>query len=55
VLAMTLDKARARGLSVHVLPTRFDVDTEADYGYPNADTRRAAITSAHACPRAATV
>ncbi len=30
VFAMTLDKARARGLSVHVLPQWFDVDTEAD-------------------------
>jgi len=30
VFAMTLDKARARGLSVHVLPRWFDVDTEAD-------------------------
>jgi uncharacterized protein len=32
VFAMTLDKARARGLSVHVLPRWFDVDTEADLG-----------------------
>jgi rSAM/selenodomain-associated transferase 1 len=30
VFAMTLDKARARGLSVHVLPQWFDVDTEMD-------------------------
>jgi len=30
VFAMTLDKARARGLPVHVLPQWFDVDTEAD-------------------------
>jgi rSAM/selenodomain-associated transferase 1 len=30
VFATTLDKARARGLSVHVLPRWFDVDTEAD-------------------------
>ena len=30
VFAMTLEKARARGLSVHVLPQWFDVDTEAD-------------------------
>ena len=30
VFAMTLDKARARDLSVHVLPQWFDVDTEAD-------------------------
>ncbi len=30
VFAMTLDKARARGLSVHVLPQWFDVDTDAD-------------------------
>jgi rSAM/selenodomain-associated transferase 1 len=30
VFAMTVDKARARGLSVHVLPQWFDVDTEAD-------------------------
>ena len=30
VFAMTLDKARARGLSVHLLPKWFDVDTEAD-------------------------
>ena len=30
VFAMTLEKTRARGLSVHVLPQWFDVDTEAD-------------------------
>ena len=30
VFAMTLDKARVRGLAVHVLPRWFDVDTEAD-------------------------
>jgi uncharacterized protein len=30
VLAKTLERARARGLSVHLLPTWFDVDTEAD-------------------------
>ena len=30
VFSMTLDRARARGLSVHVLPQWFDVDTEAD-------------------------
>ena len=30
VFALTLDKARARGLSVHILPRWFDVDTEAD-------------------------
>jgi glycosyltransferase A (GT-A) superfamily protein (DUF2064 family) len=30
VFAMTLEKARARGLSIHVLPRWFDVDTEAD-------------------------
>src|SRR6266545_2743286 len=30
VFAMTLDKARARGLSIHVLPQWFDVDTDAD-------------------------
>jgi rSAM/selenodomain-associated transferase 1 len=30
VFAMTLEKARARTLSVHVLPRWFDVDTEAD-------------------------
>jgi rSAM/selenodomain-associated transferase 1 len=30
VFAMTVDRARARGLSVHVLPQWFDVDTEAD-------------------------
>jgi uncharacterized protein len=30
VLALTLAKARARGLRVHLLPTWFDVDTEAD-------------------------
>jgi hypothetical protein len=30
VFAMTLEKARTRGLSVHVLPQWFDVDTEAD-------------------------
>jgi rSAM/selenodomain-associated transferase 1 len=37
VFAMTLDKARARGLSVHVLPQWFDVDTEADLGRLRAD------------------
>ena len=30
VLAATLDKARGRGLRVHLLPPWFDVDTEAD-------------------------
>jgi uncharacterized protein len=30
VLARTLEQARARSLSVHLLPTWFDVDTEAD-------------------------
>ena len=30
VFAMTLEKARDRGLSVHILPQWFDVDTEAD-------------------------
>jgi rSAM/selenodomain-associated transferase 1 len=30
VFALTLAKARARNLSVHVLPAWFDVDTEAD-------------------------
>jgi len=30
VFAMTLEKARARDLSVHVLPQWFDVDTEMD-------------------------
>src|SRR5713101_7690681 len=30
VFAMTLDKAHAQGLSVHVLPHWFDVDTESD-------------------------
>jgi uncharacterized protein len=37
VFAMTLDKARARGLSVHVLPQWFDVDTEADLRRLHAD------------------
>jgi uncharacterized protein len=37
VFAMTLDKARARGLSVHVLPHWFDVDTEADLRRLHAD------------------
>lgn len=37
VFAMTLDKARARGLSVHVLPHWFDVDTEADLQRLHAD------------------
>ncbi len=30
VLAKTLERARARRLSVHLLPTWFDIDTEAD-------------------------
>ena len=30
VFSTTLERARARGLSVHVLPRWFDVDTEAD-------------------------
>ena len=34
---MTLDKARARRLSVHVLPRWFDVDTEADLRRLHAD------------------
>lgn len=37
VFAMTLDRARARGLSVHVLPQWFDVDTEADLRRLHAD------------------
>ena len=37
VFAMTLDKARARGLSVHLLPQWFDVDTEADLRRLHAD------------------
>ena len=37
VFTMTLDKARARGLSVHVLPHWFDVDTEADLRRLHAD------------------
>jgi hypothetical protein len=37
VFAMTLDKARAGGLSVHVLPQWFDVDTEADLRRLHAD------------------
>jgi len=37
VFAMTLDKARARGLSVHILPRWFDVDTEADLRRLHAD------------------
>jgi uncharacterized protein len=37
VFTMTLDKARARGLSVHLLPRWFDVDTEADLRRLDAD------------------
>ncbi len=37
VFAMTLDKARAQGLSVHVLPRWFDVDTGADLQRLHAD------------------
>ena len=37
VFTMTLDKARARRLSVHVLPRWFDVDTEADLRRLDAD------------------
>ena len=37
VFAMTLDKSRARGLSVHLLPQWFDVDTEADLRRLHAD------------------
>jgi len=37
VFAMTLDKARARGLTVHILPRWFDVDTEADLRRLHAD------------------
>ena len=37
VFATTLDTARARGLSVHVLPQWFDVDTEADLRRLHAD------------------
>jgi len=37
VFALTLDKARARGLCVHVLPRWFDVDTEADLRRLHAD------------------
>lgn len=37
VFAMTLERARARGLSVHVLPQWFDVDTEADLQRLHAD------------------
>jgi len=43
VFAMTLDKARARGLSVHLLPQWFDVDTEADLRRLHADMK----TSTH--------
>ncbi len=37
VFAMTLDKARAQCLSVHVLPHWYDVDTEADLQRLHAD------------------
>jgi rSAM/selenodomain-associated transferase 1 len=37
VFAMTLDKAHAQGLSVHVLPHWFDIDTEADLQRLHAD------------------
>jgi rSAM/selenodomain-associated transferase 1 len=37
VFAMTLERARAQGLSVHVLPRWFDVDTEADLRRLHAD------------------
>jgi uncharacterized protein len=37
VFAMTLERARARGLSVHVLPQWFDVDTDADLRRLHAD------------------
>lgn len=46
VFAMTLDKGRARGLSVHVLPRWFDVDTEADLRRLGAD-----MTADHDGPR----
>ncbi len=46
VFAMTLDKARARGLSVHVLPRWFDVDTEGDLRRLNAD-----LTAGHHGPQ----
>lgn len=37
VLAVTVDRARDRGLSVHLLPQWFDVDTEADLRRLHAD------------------
>jgi uncharacterized protein len=37
VLAVTLEKARSRNLSVHLLPRWFDVDTEADLRRLHAD------------------
>jgi rSAM/selenodomain-associated transferase 1 len=37
VFAMTIGKAHVRGLSVHVLPQWFDVDTEADLRRLHAD------------------
>jgi rSAM/selenodomain-associated transferase 1 len=37
VSAMTLEKACSRGLSIHVLPQWFDVDTEADLRRLHAD------------------
>ena len=37
VLTLTLEKARDRGLSVHLLPRWFDVDTEADLRRLHAD------------------
>jgi rSAM/selenodomain-associated transferase 1 len=46
VFAMTLDKARGRGLAVHVLPRWFDVDTEADLRRLYAD-----MTARHDGPR----
>jgi uncharacterized protein len=46
VFAMTLDKARVRGLAVHVLPRWFDVDTEADLQRLYAD-----MTARNAGPR----
>ena len=42
VFAMTLDKARVRGLSVHLLPQWFDVDTEADLRRLHADMKTGA-------------
>ena len=49
VFAATLEKAHSRGLSVHVLPRWFDVDTEADLQRLHAEMMIGANRPARTC------